>query len=232
MQKLSIIIPVYNEEKTLSEVIAKVLSVRLGRVRKEIVIVDDASTDKTHSILAAIAQPTIKIAYHHKNKGKGAAIRTGLAKSTGDIIIIQDADLEYSPDDYAKILEPILQNKCAVVYGSRIDAIKRDFKNMYYLHYFGNRFLAFCTNLLYGSRLTDMETCYKAFRREVLAGVKLSARRFEIEPEITAKILKRGYTIYEVPISFKGRKFHEGKKITWKDGLWALYYLLKYKIKN
>ena len=229
MVKLSIIIPVYNEEKTILKVIQKVKQARIANITKEIIIVDDFSSDKTRDILKKIKDKLIKIFYHKKNMGKGAAIRTGLENSTGDIILIQDADIEYSPNDYPRLLKPINDNEAKVVYGSRLEAIRNNMKSMYKLHYIGNLFLTMLTNLLYGSKITDMETGYKVFEREVIKNMKLKANRFDFEPEITAKILKRGYWIYEVPISFYGRKFEEGKKITWKDGLKAAYYLLKYR---
>jgi len=227
--KLSIVIPAYNEEKTILEVIKKVKKVRLNNVTKEIIIVDDFSNDGTEKILSRIKDKSIKIFFHKKNVGKGSAIRTGLNHATGDVILIQDADLEYDPVEYGKLLNPIMENKTKVVYGSRLDAIKRNLKKMYKLHYFGNLFLTIMTNILYGAKISDMETGYKVFKREVIEDIKLKAKRFDFEPEITAKILKKGYKIKEVPINFMGRKFKEGKKITWIDGVKALYYLIKYK---
>ena len=229
MLKLSIIIPAYNEEKTIKKIIDRVKKIQLKNISKEIIIVDDFSNDNTRTILKKIKEKSINILYHGKNMGKGAAIRTGLQNSTGDIILIQDADLEYDPNDYSKLLNPIINNKANVVYGSRVNAIRKNIKKMYKLHYIGNLFLTSMTNLLYGVKITDMETCYKVFRREVIKHINIRANRFEFEPEITAKILKKGYKIFEVPISFAGRKFNEGKKITWKDGLKAAYYLLKYR---
>ena len=230
--KLSIIIPAYNEEKTILEVIDKVKKTSLKNITKEIIVVDDFSTDNTKSLLSNLRDSSIKVFFHQKNQGKGAAIRTGLNQATGNIILIQDADLEYNPEEYPKLLEPIIEGKADVVYGSRLEAIKKDIKNMYKLHYVGNMFLTLMTNLLFGAKITDMETGYKVFRKEVIKDIKLRARRFDFEPEITAKILKKGYKIVEVPIGFAGRKFDEGKKITWRDGVNALYYLLKYRFSD
>lgn len=229
MLKISVIIPAYNEEKTIKRIIDEVKKVYLKDMSKEIIIVDDCSDDNTRAILKNINDVSLKILFHKKNMGKGAAIRTGLKKSTGDIILIQDADLEYNPAEYIKLLKPIIGNKANVVYGSRLEAIKRNIKKMYKLHYIGNIFLTLLTNLLYGARITDMETGYKVFRREVIKDINLRANRFDFEPEITAKILKKGYKIYEIPINFVGRKFNEGKKITWVDGIKASFYLIKYK---
>jgi len=227
--KLSIIIPVYNEEKTINEVINQVLKVSLNNIKKEIIIVDDFSTDKTKEILDKIKSDSIKIFYHQKNMGKGSAIRTALRHATGDIILIQDADLEYNPEEYPKLISPILDKKTKVVYGTRLSYIKSYRRNMYWLHYFGNWVLTLITNLLFNARLTDMETCYKVFTKDVIENIKLRSRRFDFEPEITAKILKTGYKIHEIPIIFQARKFDEGKKITWRDGIKALYYLIKYR---
>ncbi len=229
MEKLSVIMPVYNEEKTIKAVIEKVKKAKLKNILKEIIVVDDCSKDSTGKILKGINDTSLKIFFHKKNMGKGAAIKTGLKNSTGSIILIQDADLEYNPDNYKRLVKPILEDNAKVVYGSRLSAIRRNKKNMYKLHYIGNLFLTLLTNLLYGAKITDMETGYKVFRREVIKGINLKAKRFDFEPEVTAKILKKGYKIYEVSISFVGRKFEEGKKITWRDGIKAVYYLLKYK---
>ena len=227
--RLSIIIPAYNEEKNVLEVINKVKKVNLGSITKEIIIIDDFSTDNTKKILSELKEPGLKIFFHQKNQGKGSAIRTGLKYATGDIILIQDADLEYNPKEYPELLKPILENKTKVVYGSRLEAIKQNLENMYKLHYLGNIFLTLMTNLLYGTKITDMETCYKVFKREVITDIRLRAKRFDFEPEMTAKILKKGYKITEIPINFVGRKFDEGKKITWKDGIMAMYSLIKYR---
>ena len=226
--KLSIIIPAYNEEKTILEVIDRVKKVKIGNIKKEIIVIDDFSKDNTKKILSKLKN--IKVFFHKKNQGKGAAIRTGLKNAAGDIILIQDADLEYDPKEYPKLLEPILKNKVNVVYGSRRDAMKIDVKNMYKLHYFGNVALTMITNLLFNVKISDMETGYKVFKKEVIKGMKLRSKRFDFEPEITAKIIKRGYKIKEVQIDFRGRKFDEGKKITWRDGIKASYYLIKYRI--
>ena len=232
MQKLSVIIPVYNEASTIKRVVQKVKSAGPKGVLKEIIIVDDCSQDSTKGILKKFNDSSIKIFFHRINMGKGAAIRTGLKHATGDIILIQDADLEYSPEEYPKLLAPIMNNGAKVVYGSRIESIRDQIDRMYKLHFIGNLFLTYATNLLYGSRITDMETGYKVFTREVTDGIKLRATRFDFEPEITAKILKKGYTIHEVQIAFHGRKFAEGKKITWRDGIKALFYLVKYRFSD
>lgn len=230
MLKLSIIIPAYNEKRTILKVIKEVKKVKLNNTTKEIIVIDDSSTDSTGDILKKLKDMSIKIFYHKKNLGKGAAIRTGLQNCTGDIILIQDADLEYNPNEYERLLKPIIDSKAKVVYGSRFEAIRKNLKKMYKLHYIGNLFLTLITNLLYGARITDMETGYKVFKKEVIDGIRLRANGFDFEPEITAKILKKGYKIYEVPISFIGRKFDEGKKITWLDGIKAAYCLVKYKL--
>lgn len=232
MAKLSVIIPVYNEKKTIRKTIDKVKNTQLRNISKEIIVVDDCSNDGTREILKNIGDKSLKILYHEKNMGKGSAILRGLKDAAGDIILIQDADLEYNPKEYKRLLKPIIENKSEVVYGSRFNSIRKNLKKMYKLHYIGNLFLTFMTNLLYGVKITDMETGYKVFTREVIKNMTLNANRFDFEPEITAKIIKRGYKIYEVPISFKGRKFDEGKKITWIDGVKAAYYLIKYRFSD
>ena len=232
--KLSIIIPVFNEEKTIGEIVKKVLDVNLPiKFIKEIIIVNDGSVDKTTDILQGFKQKQIKIFTHIKNLGKGAAIRTGIKNSTGEIIIIQDADLEYDPNDYSKLLEPILNKQAQVVFGTRLINyplyIWGQRKTVLPSHLIGNKFLTFVTNIFYGNKVTDMETCYKIFRKEVIRNIKIYADKFDFEPEITAKILKKGYKIYEVPIRVHPRGYDEGKKITWKDGFIALWTLIKYR---
>jgi len=230
--KLSIIIPVYNEENTILEVIDRVKRADIGKISKEIIVVDDFSKDKTRVILDKIKDNSIKLFFHQFNQGKGAAIRTALKHVSGDYILIQDADLEYDPSDYSKLLKPVLKSNANVVYGSRIFVIKDNLAKMYKLHYIGNVFLTFATNLLYGSRITDMETCYKLIKTDIVQGLNLKAKRFDFEPEITAKILKKGFKIVEVPITFNSRKFSDGKKITWRDGIKALLYLVKYRFSD
>ncbi|MDP6548186.1 MAG: glycosyltransferase family 2 protein [Candidatus Woesearchaeota archaeon] len=230
--KLSVIIPVYNEEKTIGAVIGSVQKVALKDIKKEIIVVDDFSTDNTRKILLGLMDSNLKTFFHQKNQGKGTAIRTGLKHVTGDIILIQDADLEYDPSEYGKLLRPIIEDNKNVVYGTRLEYIKHNVKNMNRLHFIGNIFLTHITNLFYNTRITDMETGYKVFRKGVIDKIKLKAKRFDFEPEITAKILKKGYKICEVPITFRARKFDEGKKITWRDGVKALFYLIKYRFIN
>jgi len=192
----------------------------------EIVMVNDASWDGTGEILKALEDSTIQVVHHPDNAGKGAAIRTGLEYARGDLILIQDADLEYDPDDWPRMLAPVLKGKAEVVYGSRFTGERR---NMLFTHWLGNRFLSLVTNVLYNTTLSDMETCYKLFDRTVLDGLEIKADGFEFEPEVTAKLLRRGYRIYEVPISYAGREYDEGKKITWKDGYRALWTLARYR---
>lgn len=233
MAKLSILIPVYNEEKTILKVIDKVKRVKIDDIEKEIIIVDDFSRDNTRDILKKIKDKSIKVFYHNQNMGKGTAIRTALAHSTGGIISIQDADLEYDPKDIAKLVKPILDGSSDVVYGSRL-LDKRlvlfgKEKTPLPLHWIGNRLLTLLTNILYFCKITDMETGYKVFKRKVIGGIRLKATRFDFEPEITAKILRKGCKITEIPIGFKPRTAKEGKKITWVDGIKAAYYLFKYR---
>lgn len=222
--KLSIVIPVYNEKDTIEEIIRRVRAAPID-LEKEIVAVDDYSTDGTRDLLARIAKSgDVKVVLHPVNMGKGAAVRTGLSHATGDVMLIQDADLEYDPEDYPALLKPILRGKAQVVYGSRFLG---EHRAMLFWHSVGNNLLTLAANLLYDSSLTDMETCYKVFTREVAEKIKLRSPRWGFDPEITARILKLGYRIYEVPISYTGREFSEGKKISWRDGLVVLWTLLK-----
>jgi glycosyltransferase involved in cell wall biosynthesis len=228
--KLSIIIPVYNEEQTIKEVIDKVRKVDLGEIEKEIVIVDDGSSDKSGQIIMSeieeVDRGTVKTHLSIINLGKGAAVRFGMVIATGDIFLIQDADLELDPNEYGKLLEPIVAGHTNVVYGSRF----LDGKNNVPLKtWIANRFLTLLTNMLYGGKLTDMETSYKVLRREVVEGLRLRSVEFDFEPEITAKILKKGEKIIELPISYKPRRWDEGKKIGFKDGIDAIFTLFKYR---
>jgi glycosyltransferase involved in cell wall biosynthesis len=221
--KLTVLIPVYNEKKTIRTIVERVQAVP---IEKEIILVDDDSTDGTRDILEQLESEGIKVLYHEKNMGKGAALRTGFHHAAGDFVIVQDADLEYDPQEYPKLLEPILQDRADVVYGSRFSGQNR---NMMSLHRLGNQFLTFVTNLLYRTSITDMETCYKLFRTPLVKDIKIECNRFNFEPEITAKILRRKLRIVEIPISYSGRKSSEGKKITWRDGFAALWALFKYR---
>lgn len=232
--KLSIIIPVYNEKDTIEAILRRVLEVKMEEMGKEVIVVDDGSKDGTVEILQRIAQewssPNLKIYFHAQNQGKGAAIRTALNHVSGEIVIIQDADLEYHPEEYPLLVLPILKYGADVVYGTRFLGVHRAFL---FWHYLGNKFLTFVTNLLYDSMLSDMEVGYKAFRAEIIKQIPLKARGFEFEPEITAKILKRKkLRLYEVPITYSGRDYEEGKKITWRDGFTAIWTLLKYRFRD
>lgn len=233
---LSIVIPVFNEEKTVDQLLKNVLAVKLPlKIKKEIIVIDDGSTDQTRNILNSLKRDFILIS-HDKNKGKGAAVRNGFSQAKGDFIIIQDADLEYNPQDYYSLLEPILMGKSRVVYGTRLVnypmKLWGENKTVLPTHLIANKFLTKMTNLLYGSNLTDMETCYKLFTREVLPSLDLKSDRFDIEPEITAKILKKGLKILEVPIKVIPRTYSEGKKISWRDGIQAVIILFKYRFYN
>jgi len=219
--KLSILIPIYNERATILEILKRVQAVPF---EKEIIAVDDGSTDGTRELLAQ-AQG-ITVLYHERNRGKGAAIQTALQHATGDIIVIQDADLEYDPRDYKQLIEPIIEGRAKVVYGSRFLGPRMA---MFFWHMVANKVLTLMTNILYDAILSDMETGYKAFRADIIKGMRLRSHRFDFEPEVTAKVLKRGIRIFEVPISYYGREYSEGKKIGVKDGFVALWTLLKYR---
>ncbi|HWP99476.1 MAG TPA: glycosyltransferase family 2 protein [Vicinamibacterales bacterium] len=221
---LSVVMPVYNERATVAEIVARVLAVPL---RIELIVVDDGSTDGTRELLMELARRhAFKLILQPRNQGKGAALRRGFAEVTGDIVVIQDADLEYSPEEFPQLIDLICQGRADVVYGSRFLGRHRVFL---FTHYLGNRLLTLVTNVLYNTILTDMETCYKAMRTEVIRSMTIRSNGFGIEPELTAKIFKRKYRVYEVPITYDGRGYDEGKKITWRDGLVALWVLLKYR---
>ncbi len=222
--KLSVIMPVYNEERTIQEIVKRVMEVPL---EKELIIVDDCSRDKTPELLKPyVGRPDIQVLKHERNLGKGAAIRTGIQAATGDMIVIQDADLEYDPAEYPTLVRPIVEGRADVVYGSRFLGLHRVF--LFY-HFLGNKFLTFLTNLLYNTMLTDMETCYKAFRAEVLKGITIKSNRFNFEPEITAKVFKKKLRVYELPVSYYGRDYREGKKIGLRDVLPAIWAIVKFR---
>jgi len=226
ISKLSIIIPAYNEKQTIVQIIQRVQAVNIP---KQIIVIDDGSTDGTQEILKKIKSPSLKVLFHSQNHGKGFAIRTGIKHATGSHLLIQDADLEYDPQDYRLLLKPIQENKAEVVYGSRFTG---EHRNMFFWNKLANNILTFITNLLYNTTLSDMETCYKIFPTPLLKSLPLKCKGFEFEPEVTARILKKGIRIYEVPISYAGREYHQGKKITWQDGFIALFTLLRYRFLN
>jgi glycosyltransferase involved in cell wall biosynthesis len=224
--KISVIIPVYNEKSTITDIIARVRAVDL---EKEIIIVDDGSTDGTSEQLVEIGSKfeNVSVLSHQKNRGKGAALKTGFASASGEIIIVQDADLEYDPRDYEMLLVPILDGRADVVYGSRF--LGGPHRVLFFWHYIGNKFLTLLCDALSNLNLTDMETCYKVFKKEVLDDLKLKSNRFGFEPEFTMKIARKGFRVYEVPISYSGRTYEEGKKIGWRDGLAAIFVILWFR---
>jgi len=223
--KLSIVIPVYNEKNTIKEIVSRV---RKTPFEKEIIIVDDYSTDGTRELLKEIEnEPDLRILYNPQNMGKGASLRSGFENLTGDIVIIQDADLEYDPGEYPNLIQPISEGKADVVYGSRFMGGPR--RVLYFWHAVGNHLLTLFSNMMTNLNLTDMETCYKVFRREVLKKITIKSNRFGVEPEITAKIARLGVRLYEIPISYNGRKYSEGKKIGWKDGVNAFFSILRFR---
>lgn len=230
--KLSIVIPVYNEAETLLELFKRIEKVSLGKVQKEIILVDDCSTDGSRGLIKKLGKKYIKI-FQGKNQGKGAALKAGIKAATGNFIIFQDADLEYDPNDYVELLKPILEDKADITLGSRL--IGRKFhifgkgRTMHPLHWIGNKFLNFVFNILYGTNLTDIEPCYKMFKSDILKSVKVHSNRFEYDIELMCKLVRRGYKIVQMPIKFNPRTFDEGKKITWMDGLTALVTMIKYR---
>jgi glycosyltransferase involved in cell wall biosynthesis len=228
--KLSVVMAVYNEKNTIDEIIARVFQSPVDPVEKELIIVDDCSTDGTRERLRSLpSDPRIRTLFHEKNRGKGAALRTGFAAASGDIVLVQDADLEYDPNEYPKLIRPILDGKADVVYGTRF-AGGQSHRVLYFWHYLGNKFLTLLSNAFTNLNLTDMETCYKAFRRDVIQSIKLTEDRFGFEPEVTARVAAKRYRIYEVGISYSGRTYEEGKKIGWKDGVRTLWCILKHNL--
>ena len=221
---LTVIIPVYNEASTIEKTVASVLETPF---EKQIVIVDDCSTDGTREIIQQLASPNIEKCFHEKNQGKGAAIQTAWSRAKGDVILIQDADLEYDPSDYPSLIRPILEGKADVVFGSRFVGYPR--RVLFFWHSLGNKILTLLANMLNDLNLSDMETGYKAFSQEVVRTIRLRSKRFGFEPEFTAKVARKRFRIYEVPISYYGRGYKEGKKITWRDGLAALYWIFRYR---
>jgi glycosyltransferase involved in cell wall biosynthesis len=224
--KLSVVLPVYNEKRTIRKIIERVQAVALD---KEIIIVDDCSTDGTRDILEELRAPNVKVLFHDRNQGKGSALRTGFANVTNDIVIVQDADLEYDPEEYDKLIRPILDGKADVVFGSRFMGSEAH-RVLFFWHMLGNSMLTFFSNMCTNLNLTDMETCYKVFKREVIQKITIEENRFGFEPEITAKISKLKLKIYEVGISYSGRDYSEGKKIKWTDGLSAIRCIIKYNL--
>ena len=227
MKKVSIVVPVYNEINTIDIILEKIEQASFCGLEKEIILVDDMSFDGTREHLKTL-EDKYRIYYHEKNQGKGAAIRTAMEHISGDIMVIQDADLEYDPSDYHELIQLIVDDRADVVYGSRLTGAKPS-RSFMFTHWLGNKVLTLTTNILYGATLTDMETCYKAFNTRFLQGIEIKSDRFDFEPEITAKVLKRHARLYELPISYYGREYSEGKKITWVDGIHAIWALLKFR---
>lgn len=228
LMKLSVVIPCYNEARTITQIVDAVRKAPVADL--EIIVVDDFSTDGTREILAAQIEPLVaKVLYHERNRGKGAALRTGIAACTGDVVIVQDADLEYDPQEYPTLMDPIVKDRADVVFGSRFMG-GAPHRVVYFWHMVGNKFLTLLSNMFTNLNLTDMETCYKMFRREVIQSIKIEEDRFGFEPEITAKVAKGGYRIYEVGISYYGRTYAEGKKINYKDGFRAIYAIIRYNL--
>ncbi len=225
---LSVLIPVFNEKATVLELLSRVEAVQIP-LAKELIVVDDGSTDGTRDILAALARPNVKVLLHERNRGKGAAVRTALAAAQGEFALIQDADLEYDPAEYPALLAPLIDGRADVVYGSRFLGGGAH-RVLLFWHYFANKLFTLITNVLYDINLTDMGTCYKVFRTELVQAIPLESERFGIEAELSAKVCKRRLRIYEVPISYSGRTYSEGKKITWKDGFSYLWCLLRYRL--
>mgnify|MGYP004503030355 FL=1 len=228
MNKITILIPVYNEYNTLNKILAKIENIDFYGLNKEIILIDDCSTDGTKELYKDL---NYKVLYHERNLGKGAALRDGFKEATGDIVTIQDADLEYNPEDLLPLVKVVMDNEADVAYGSRFMNIDMS-KNYMLTHLLGNKALTIITNILYGANLTDMETCYKVFKSEYVKNLNIKSNRFDFEPEITAKVLKQGARLKEVPISYNARSFDEGKKISWKDGFAAIFALIKFRFMN
>ncbi len=228
MNKITILIPVYNEYNTLNKILAKIENIDFYGLNKEIILIDDCSTDGTKELYKDL---NYKVLYHERNLGKGAALRDGFKEATGDIVTIQDADLEYNPEDLLPLVKVVMDNEADVAYGSRFMNIDMS-KDYMLTHLLGNKALTIITNILYGANLTDMETCYKVFKSEYVKNLNIKSNRFDFEPEITAKVLKQGARLKEVPISYNARSFDEGKKISWKDGFAAIFALIKFRFMN
>ena len=222
---LSVIVPAFNERNTIHEALRRLRDADFP-LEREIIVVDDGSSDGTDEIVKRSVDSTVRLVAHPVNRGKGAAIRSGIEEAEGDLIVIQDADLEYDPRDLAKLVRPLMEGQARVVYGSRFTGERR---NMFFWHWVGNRFLTLVTNVLYNTTLSDMETCYKMFDAGLLRRIQLNSDRFDFEPEVTAKVLRLGERIWEVPITYAGREISEGKKITWRDGIPALWALVRYR---